>query len=234
MNATVSRIMSRGYWKVIMHPSEFRRDRIANLLECQRLVENCKVSLRGWDYPHFERLVSSEDYICSETDWEIYKEYWRLYRSGQFVHYFGCVEDWWRGSTLDAELGARYAPGEVLELIMVLYHMTEVHEFASRMAQRSVFGKQMSLTVEAHGMRGRRLIRVGNSLFDGFGQYVSQQESFKFESPFAVQDLIGRSAEAALDQALRVYELFNWRNARMAQNVSGLRDEQRKLLERRL
>jgi hypothetical protein len=234
MNATVSRITSRGYWKVIMYPSEFRRDRIANLLECQRLVENCKVSLRGWDYPHFERLVSSEDYICSGTDWEIYKEYWRLYRSGQFVHYFGCVEDWWRGSTLDAELGARYAPGEVLELIMVLYHMTEVHEFASRMAQRSVFGEQMSLTIEAHGMRGRRLIRVGNSLFDEFGQYVSQQESFKFESAYAVQDLIGRSAEVALDQALRVYELFNWRNARMAQNVSGLRDEQRKLLERRL
>ena len=234
MNATVSKITSRGYWKVIMHPSEFKQDRIANLLECQRLMENCKVSLRGWDYPHFEHLVSGEDYICSETDWEIYKEYWRLYRSGQFVHYFGCVEDWWRGSTLDAELGARYGPGEVLELIMVLYHMTEILEFASRMAQRNIFDNQMSLTVEVQGMHGRRLIRLGNSFFNEWGKYVSQQQASKFESTFVVQDLIGRGAELALDQALRVYELFNWRDARLPQNVSNLRDEQRKLLERRL
>ena len=171
---------------------------------------------------------------CSRTDWEIYKEYWRFYRSGQFVHYFGCPEDWWRGSKLDADLGARYAPGEALEIIMVLYRMTEILEFASRLAQKNVFENQALLTIEAQGMKGRSLIQLGNTLFNAFGEYVSQQPSFKFESTFDVQDLIGKSDVLALEEALRVYELFNWRKARLPNNVSMMRDQQRKLIERRL
>lgn len=235
MNNTVSKISSRGYWKVIMHSSEFKQDRIGNLAECQSLIEDCRVSLRGWDYPHFDPpLVSGQDYIWSKTDWEIYKEYWRFYRSGQFVHYFGCVEDWWKGSTLDAELGARYGPREVLELIMALYRLTEIYEFASRLAQKEVFDGQMSLTIELRGMRGRRLICLSKPVFSAFGPYISQEEGFKFEATLLVQDLIARAAEHALEQSLRVFELFNWRDARLPENVSNLRDDQRKLLERRL
>lgn len=234
MSNTISKIVSRGYWKVIMHSAGFKEDRIGNLLECQRLIEDCKVSLRGWDYPHFDRLVSGQDYIWSETDWEIYKEYWRFYRSGQFVHYFGCVEDWWKGSKLDAELGARYGLGEVLELIMVLYRLTEIYEFASRLAQNEVFDGQMSLTIELRGMRGRRLIGLSKPVFSAFGPYISQEEAHRFEAALVVQDLIARAPEHALEETLRVFELFNWREARLPENVSNLRDDQRKLLERRL
>ena len=231
---TVSKITSRGYWKVIMHSSKFKQDRVANLLECQRLVEDCKVFLRGWDYPHCERIVSGEDYVWSETDWEIYKEYWRFYQSGQFVHYLGCVEDWWKGSTLDAELGARYSPGEVLELLMVLYKLTEIYEFASRLAQKGVLDEQMSLTIELHGMRDRRLICLSKPFFSAFGSYISQEAALKFEATLVVQDLIGRVAEHALEQSLQVFERFNWRDARLPENVTNLRADQRKLLERTL
>jgi hypothetical protein len=227
-------ITSRGYWKVIMHPSEFKQDRIANLLECERLITDSKVFLRGWDYPHFDHIVSGNDFVWSELDWEIYKQHWRFYRSGQFVHYFGCFEDWWRGSTLDAELGKRYGPGEVLELIMVLYQLTEIYEFASRLAQKNVFGEQTSMTIELRGMQGRRLICLSKPFFSAWGQYISQEQVVKLEETVAVQDLIPRAAELALEQSLRVGELFNWRDARLPENVLNLRDDQRKLLERRL
>lgn len=234
MNNTLSRIISRGYWRVLIHPSEFRQDRIGNLLECQNLIENCRVFLRGWDYPHFDRIVSGHDNVWSETDWEIYREYWRFYRSGQFVHYFGCVEDWWKGSTLDAELGTRYAPGEVLESILVLYHLTEIYEFASRLAQKGVLGEQVSLAIELRGMQGRRLICLSKPFFSSFDQYISREETLNLEATLVVQDLIARAAEHALEQSLRVFELFNWREARLPENVANLRDDQRKLLERRL
>jgi hypothetical protein len=217
-----------------MEPSEFKQDRINNLLECQNLIENCRVSLRGWDYPHFDHILSGQDYVWSETDWEIYKEYWRLYRSGQFVHYFGCVEDWWRGSKLDAELGARYGPREVLESIMVLYRLTEIYEFVSRLAGKGVLGEQISLAIELRGMKSRRLICLGKPFFSSLDQYLSQEEVLKFEATLAVQDLVVRAAEHALEESLGVFELFNWRDVRLPENVSDLREDQRKLLERRL
>ncbi|MGA3407117.1 MAG: hypothetical protein ABSD49_15415, partial [Candidatus Bathyarchaeia archaeon] len=204
------------------------------LLKCQSLIEDCKVFLRGWDYPHFDHVVSGQDYIWSKTDWEIYKQYWRFYRSGQFVDYHGCVEDWWRGSTIDVELGKRYGPGEVLEVIMVLYQLTEIYEFASRLAQKQVFDGQMSLTIELRGMRGRKLVFLGKPFFGALGPYVSEEDASKFEATFVIQDLIARAPELALEQSLRVFELFNWRDARLPENVSSLRDDQRHLLERRL
>lgn len=198
------------------------------------MVEGCKVFLRGWDYPHIERIVSGQDYVWSEIDWEIYKEYWRFYQSGQFVHYFGCLEDWWQGSTLDAKLGAQYRPGEVLELIMTLHRLTEIYEFASRLAQKGVFDEHMSLIVELHGMRGRRLTCLSKPFFSAFGPYISQEIDLKFESTLVVQDLIARAAEHALEQSLKVFERFNWRDTRTPENVSNLRVDQRNLLERRL
>jgi hypothetical protein len=237
MNDIISKIASRGYWKVIMHPSEFKKDRLETLLECQKLIEDCKVSLRGWDYPHFlvgkEDIISAADYVWSTTDWEMYKEYWRFYQSGQFVHYFGCAEDWWRGSKLDANLGKQYEPGEVLELTMVLYRLTEIYEFASRLAQKRVFGEQMWLEIELHGMQNRRLISLDKPFFGTFGPYVSQETTLKFETLFTVQDLIATAAEKALEQSLKVFERFNWRDARIPESVTSLRMDQRKLLERR-
>jgi hypothetical protein len=217
-----------------MQPSTFKQDRIANLLECEKMVEGCKVFLRGWDYPHIERIVSGQDYVWSEIDWEIYKEYWRFYQSGQFVHYFGCLEDWWQGSTLDAKLGAQYKPTEVLELIMTLYRLTEIYEFASRLAQKEVFDEHMSLIVELHGMRDRRLICLSKPFFSAFGPYISQEADLKFESTLVVHDLIARAAEHALEQSLKVFERFNWRDTRTPENVSNLKVDQRNLLERRL
>jgi len=238
MNTTLSKITTRGYWKIIMQPSTFKQDRIANLLECQKRVEECKVLLRGWDYPHFlvgkEDIVSANDYVWCATDWEIYKEYWRFYQSGQFVHYFGCLEDWWQGSTLDAKLGAQYKPGEALELIMTMYRMTEIYEFASRLAQKGVFDKDVSLIVELHGMQGRRLISLTKPFFAAFGPYICREADLNFETTLAAQDLIARTAEHALEQSLKVFERFNWRDTRTPENVSNLRVDQRNLLERRL
>lgn len=230
-DTVLQKIISRGYWKVTMHPSVFRQDCIANLLDCQKLMEDCKVVLRGWDYPHFDEPVSGQDFIWYETDWEQYKEYWRFYRSGQFVHYFGCMEDWWRGSRLDATLGARYGPGEVLEIIMTLYRLTEIYEFASRLAQKGVFGEQMTLAVELRGMRGRRLIALGKPFI---WEYISREDASQFESSFSMEELIARAPELSLNHSLRVFELFNWRDVQLPENVANLREDQRKLLERRL
>jgi hypothetical protein len=231
-DGVLQRIVSRGYWRVTMHPSVFKQDRIADLYECQKLMEDCKVVLRGWDYPHSDRILSGEDYLWSETDWEIYKIYWRFYRSAQFVHYFGCVEDWWRESTLDAELGKRYGPGEVLEIIMVLYDLTEIYEFASRLAQKGIFDEQMNMSIELHGVRGRKLTALNRILFPI--EYECMEAELLFEKMFSVQDLVARTSELSLEHALWVFERFNWRHIRSPEIVANLREDQKKLLERRL
>jgi len=231
-DAVLQKIMSRGYWKVTMHPSVFRQDRIANLIVCQELMEDCKVVLRGWDYPNFDEPICGQDFIWYETDWQVYKEYWRFYQSGQFVNYFGCQEDWWKETGFASAQARLYNPGEVLEIICSLYRLTEIYEFASRLAQKDVFDEQMSMTIELHGMHGRKLVALDRILFPI--EYECEEEHLLFEKAFPVQNLLARASELSLEHALCVFERFNWRHVRSPEIVANLREDQKKLLERRL
>jgi len=228
----LTKIASRGYWKVVMQPPVFKPDRIAGLLDCEKLVANCQVSLRGWDYPHYETMQSGIDHIWSQTDWEDYKEFWRFYQSGQFVHYFGCHEDWWIDSGLSTPELRQRRPGEVLEIISTLFQLTEIYEFASRLAQRGIFDEQTTIVVELHGMRGRKLIALHRILFPI--NYTCAEKDLPFEKRFSTEELIAKTSELALEHALWVFERFNWRHVRSADVVANLREQQKKLLERRL
>ena len=99
MKELLDKIKSKGYWSVTIRPSHYDKNLIETHKELRQLIESNKVVLRGWDYPHIvkegiERV--SEDSIESSCDWPegpVY-EYWRFYKTGQFIHYFSTREDW--------------------------------------------------------------------------------------------------------------------------------------------
>jgi len=228
----LTKITSRGYWKVVIRPSVFKQDRIENLRICEELVRDCQVVLRGWDYPHYREIHSGRDFIWSETDWQIHKEFWRFYQSAQFVNYFGCEEDWWSESKLASSNMKEYRPGEALEIICTLFRLTEIYEFASRLAQRDAFGKEVALIVELRGMNNRRLIAIGRILFSP--DYICREEHLRYEESYSVQELIAKKSELALENALWLFERFDWRHVRSSETVAILREDQKKLPERRL
>lgn len=230
----INRVKSRGYWDVIIRPTEFARERLT-LQQCKELVDECKVRLRGWYYPHISRRhppqVGGVDYVESLIDWSGYIEIWRMYQSGQFTHLFGCREDW-LGERTGILATSRYSdiqPGSVLGVVMTLFSMTEIYEFASRLAEKELFDQNAFLSITIHGMNGRRLI-----FFDDkrtlFEDYICQINDLPQKKTVRITDLLGKGREMALDDTIWVLHRFNWMNV----SRDMLREDQEKLYERRL
>jgi hypothetical protein len=227
----LAKITSRGYWRITIRPSVFKQNRIDTLLECEKAVADCQVSLRGWNYPHYETIDSGTDYVWSQTDWEDNKEYWRFHQSGQFVNYFGCEEDWWKESERSSESAKRYNTGEALEIFCTLFRLTEIYEFAARLAAKGICDDWMTISVELHRMFGRKLLALHGSLDE---DYACKIADLNYEKQFSSQDVVAKGPELAMEHALWILERFNWRDVRSSGTVAILRDEQKKLLERRL
>lgn len=137
-------IKSRGYWRVNVRPTQPPREEVA-LGACLPVIERASVSLRGWDYPHVPHregkdagVERHQSYIQAWTDWLSHREFWRMYRSGQFLHFRALNEDW-----RDREHGAaeqawnRMGPGPVLGVTSNLWFIAEVFEFVSRLVQQN-------------------------------------------------------------------------------------------------
>src|SRR5689334_3159854 len=92
-------IKSRGYWRINFQPTG--RPMNLTLKECEDLVDRNSVKLRGWYFP-FYRHGSADDYGTENhnnyclgwIDSGEYKEFWHMYKSGQFLHYSAVREDW--------------------------------------------------------------------------------------------------------------------------------------------
>jgi hypothetical protein len=235
--ALIEKIKSRGYWRVVVRPTQYKKDLISSLSECLRLTEESKVSLRGWDYPHIARrgegLVNGDDWVESSTDWEPYIEHWRFYQSAQFVHLFNCREDW---RDIDERGGPRRRsslPESFLEPIWAVYRTTEIYEFAARLAAKSIFGNSLSISVELHNMKGRTLFLTDPSRGQLLGDYTCQIDDISFsKKTMSVEVLLAKSRELALENIVHLFERFTWDVDRIPMDV--LKNDQRKLIERRL
>ena len=91
----LEKIKSRGYWRVNIQPLT-ATIRLDTLQKCREVVDKSSVELRGWDFPHIPRKNDQTtggapvgSYYEGWVDWENYKEFWRMYKSGQFFH-FNC------------------------------------------------------------------------------------------------------------------------------------------------
>lgn len=133
------------HWRLVLRPETFERERIKTLKECWQLMESCRVVLRGRDFPHVDRVNRSNanDWIASWCELIGQREYWRLYQSGQFVHLFSFLEDVFREAyerraqpTL-GKMEKNFIPSGFSDDISLLYTLTEIFEFAARLAQKA-------------------------------------------------------------------------------------------------
>jgi len=69
------------------------------------------------------------------------------------------MEDW-SDITPDRirRLSTEPLPGGVLETIDTINPITEIYEFASRLAAKNIFGNEIYIAVELHGMKDRTLV----------------------------------------------------------------------------
>jgi len=231
VNDVVAKILQRGYWRVVIRPNEFVDKTIETLSECKSIIRERSVELRGWDYPHYsmrEEPKNGIDYVELATDWQRHVEFWRFYQNAQFYNLVGLWEDWEDQETR-FESRATYSPGELLSVLGALYTLTEVYEFAARLASRRLFGARCRISVTLHGTKGRRLemLEPGRYLR---GPYRSNLEAIPRDELFETDELIAQPAEHALDHTVWLFERFNWDH--VPRGV--LAEDQKKLLDRRL
>ncbi len=229
-NEVLKLIRERGFWRTLIKPRKFQKERIPSLSACKKLIAENQVALRGWYFPHIEesKVVYRRDFVEFELDWLDEKEYWRFYQSGQFIHFFAFSEDWenWETTPLRAR---GVPPGRILSVFSTLFSITERYEFAARLAQKANFQEGVSIEIGLHGTNGRQLVSLDPSR-DLLSVYTSHEPEIVKSIEVGFEELLGSARELALDHAIYVFERFNWSEPPR----TVLADDQLRLLERRL
>ncbi len=230
---TLEKIKSRGYWEVIIRPTRFEKERINDLIQCRKLVEECRIELRGWDYPHIgnkEPPYCGIDYVESTIDWDMYKEFWRMYQSGQFIHLFGLHEDWFEENRpfFGFSQYSSIKSGSILEVVMTLYSLTEIYQFAAKLAEKNVFDDSIYISIKLHGLMNRELtcFEFGRGFWN---EYICHIDYFPREKEIPIKILLEKNDEIALDETLEIFKRFNWASPPR----ETFKKDQRKLLERK-
>jgi hypothetical protein len=226
-------VKSRGYWEVDIRPVESKEDRFESIDDCFRKVASSTVELRGWPYPVYftgKSPYPMQGRIEAASDYGPYKEFWTMFLSGHFYHLFAVREDWLsegQGTSFQGLIDIK--PGTALDFIMTLHSITEIFEFAMRLAQKRVFGKQCKIKIILNRMEGRRI----TSFYPGrliLRNYICKEKNPTFNITTNVEDLIGQGHVMALNVTIKIFELFSWNTV----SKEMLKEEQKRFLEKRI
>jgi len=233
----LAEIKSRGYWRVEMHSTEYQEKRLPSRRAMQDLINKATVSLRGWPYPYFRAEETTYDGkgLEGQVNWGYHKEYWRLYESGQWIHYLGLHGAWIpRGELFQHQspLPPQHA-GYLHVRGGVLFTLTEIFRFAAGLAQAGIFKPTAFLSIQLHNTHDYMLYESFERIWFSVQKYVNpsntpieQQESMPVNQIVAVAD------QMALETAIKVFEVYGWVPSEAA--VRMLAEDQKKLIERRL
>lgn len=229
-----AKITKAPHWRVAIRPGTYVEERVGTLGECWRLIESSRVSLRGWDYPHldYEHRQNGSDWVASWDEYRSHREYWRFYQSGQFLHLFSFKEDRYHD---EAEEKARmdvprlkdFSPSGYLDAISALWTITEVFEFATRLAQKADFSDVVSVAIYMVGVKDR-VLYVSDPARDFSRPYIASEPTLGKEWTVTTEDLLGGASDLSLKATEWFFERFQWTDPPR----QVLANDQRKLLER--
>jgi len=222
-NNVLDIIKSRGYWRINFEPLVYG-EKLKTLGECKDIVEKNAVRLRGWDYPHFPKrtgdntgLEAGNNFYQGWIDWYDEKELWRMYQSGQFLHYFGLRDDWSELSHWGIVPDAASEPKNTLNIIgEVIYEITEVFEFLSRLAKNGIYDEGVRVTISLNKTKDRELTVKDALRAPLMGAYKATLDKIEFTKEYRKDEVLAQSKELAFDVVLYIFERFGWHNPPIA------------------
>lgn len=232
-------VIEHPHWEVIIHPEEYTNELIPTLADCYKLIEQTKVSLRGWDYPHLSREEKERgqgtDWVASWSSFKHY-EYWRLFQSSQFLHLFSLPETApsWKNElkeTTKMHLGDMHdvdfekIPGYI-SIGNFIYTITEVFEFATRLVQKNLYTGNVFISIKLHNIKGFVLTTDRNRAW--WGYYAASENILGYQWKVPSVELVTESPKKALKAIAWFFERFGW----IEQNNDAIREDQEKLLAR--
>lgn len=231
-------VLEYPHWRVTYRPSSYDENRIDALSECLEVVSKNRVKLRGWDFPHIPRRNDEFQYgsrwIASWSDFMGHLEYWRFYQSTQFL-YLGSVREvteteWSERIRQTQRVIAKKDLSDsqgFLSITNFIYNVTEIFEFAARLAQASVYSDPVEIAIRLTGIRGFVLAADPDRAWHD--AYAASESVLSYQKTLTPADLVATAAEAAVTCTVWFFERFGWLNP----NVDVIRSDQQKLLTRR-
>jgi hypothetical protein len=231
----ISDIKSLGYWRIEFRSTEYKARRITTRASMEALVSKASVSLRGWPYPYYETgktAFPGGQWLEGRIMWGNYREYWRLYESGQWIHYarvYGAGEK--REEVFKGRSPLPPVHEGYIHVRGLLFTLTEMFQFAVGISQSGILDPTAYLSVQLHNTKDYMLYESFDRFFTD--RYVNPTDvPIMFEQTLPVNELLASANQMALDMAIKVYSVFNWTPADAA--IRTLGEDQKKLIERRL
>lgn len=202
-------IKSRGFWRINFEPLVYQ-EKLAKLADCKDIVEKNSVPRRTEDSTGIE---AGSNFYQAWTDWCEFKEFWRMYQSGQFLHYFGLREDWseihhWGRAT---EKAAERKP--TLNIIgELIYQVTEIYEFLSRLTRSGIYDEGVRVSIALNNMKDRKLVVVDPMRAPLLNTYKTSMEKIEISKQYSQEIILARSEELAFETILHILERFEWHN----------------------
>lgn len=229
MSDVVDRIRSKGYWDVVIRPRTFREDRVP-YAELDELIQQSVVRMRGWPVPFFaqnEEIRRGNDWIGQDIAAKVvgHHEAWRMHTSGQFSHLRSVGVDWRHL----AKVAPSATPEEpTIEVWEVLYYLTEIFEFAARLALSAAGDSEMRLDVRLVGTKDRRLVVGQPNRMEFFTDYRASLEQIEQRVEESRESLVANPRELAVATSREIFARFGWKAS-----FEQLSDHQRELTEDR-
>ncbi|OGQ06121.1 MAG: hypothetical protein A2W61_02320 [Deltaproteobacteria bacterium RIFCSPLOWO2_01_44_7] len=235
-------VLNKPHWRVNFRPEYYEKELIGSLAECFQIIEQTKVRLRGWDYPHLSRHTEQREYgkdwVGSWSLFGQHSEYWRFYQSGQFLHFLGVRESvdlGWRqklenltkGHLEHLTIDWTKVPGYI-SILNFLYTVTEIFEFAARMCQKGVYKGKILITIEIKGIKGFILTTEWNRAW--FDCYAASEDILGKTWELDSTDLVTESPVHSLNTVFWFFERFGW----LDPAVEVFREDQENFLKGRL
>jgi hypothetical protein len=229
MSALTNKVRSRGHWEIVVRPAVFVPDRVP-YEHLDEIVPSIAVRMRGWPVPFADygrdSVLRGKDWIGQDIDADMVSHYeaWRFFASGQFLHVRAVSADWRTGNE-----AAFVPPGcaTTIEVWEILFYLTEVFEFAARLALGPAGDKRMVISAALTPLNDRCLI-VGQSNRMEFVQpFMSHIPSFCWEVELLRETLVADGRIAAAEMAREFFLRFGWKPS-----LDQLLDHQRELTER--
>lgn len=228
-------IRSRGYWRIEVRSTEYQNSRLPNCAAMHDLMNSATVSLRGWPYPYFraDEAVYNGKWLEGRVSWDRYREYWRLYESGQWLHYLGLHGAWVTREGLFegmSPLPPQHA-GYVHVRGEILFTLTEIFRFAVGLAQGGILSPTAFISIQLHNTHDYMLYESFERFFT-YNYVNTTDRPIEQQYTLPVSELSAVADQMAFNLAIKVFSVFGWVPQDAA--IRTLAEDQKKLIERRL
>jgi len=231
----IKEVKNSPNWEVIIRPSDFENDRVEKLVDLQKMISACRVSLRGWDFPHADHneIKNGNGYIFSGNNWFDTIEYWRLFKSLQFVYISNIREN--SPENIKNASGASWGDFDnskatgYLSIVNTVFRITEIFEFARRLIENEFITSSIEIVIKLNGVKNFKLFYWEKTRLLN-GPYLCATNSIEVKSKMRSDEFLTKAYDEAIGKVIEIFEYFNWNDPPRKM----LSEDQRKLLENRV